>query len=271
MDRSRVSRTHVKRLVPGRAAKMAALTLMVLSGAVSQWWSGPVTARAQEKRTTLEGVFTDLQANRGQTEYAAACATCHEPDLKGGRGRELAGQNFIARWTPRSVHQLFTEMKTRMPRDTPGSLSDQAYIDIAAFILRSNGFPSGGEDLPLREGDLEAIVITRESSEAPAGPLPTGTLVQVVGCLDQSAEGGWMLRNTTTPVRTTSPDPAKGAALERLQQSALGEETFRLLGIYTSLDARKGHRVEGRGFLVRDPSGDRLNVVNLETVASTCP
>jgi hypothetical protein len=40
--------------------------------------------------------------------------------------------------------------------------------------------------------------------------------------------------------------------------------------VYSALDEHKGHRMEGKGFIVKDPEGDRLNVVSLEMVASSC-
>jgi hypothetical protein len=44
-----------------------------------------------------------------------------------------------------------------------------------------------------------------------------------------------------------------------------------LLGVFTPLDQHMGHKMEGRGFLVKDAGGDRVNIVALEMLDSSCP
>jgi hypothetical protein len=48
-----------------------------------------------------------------------------------------------------------------MPRDKPGSLSARAYVDIAAYILQANKFPSGDRELDRDPKKLEQVVIER--------------------------------------------------------------------------------------------------------------
>jgi hypothetical protein len=50
----------------------------------------------------------------------------------------------------------------------------------------------------------------------------------------------------------------------------LGTRRAGLLGVYGSLDSHTGHKMEAKGFLVKDPGGDRVNVVALEMVAPGC-
>jgi hypothetical protein len=40
-------------------------------------------------------------------------------------------------------------MKTTMPRNSAGSLSDDTYVDILSYVLKTNEFPAGGDDLKL--------------------------------------------------------------------------------------------------------------------------
>ena len=49
----------------------------------------------------------------------------------------------MERWREDSLHSLFTTMSTLMPRNDPGILSDGEYLDILAYVLQSNGFPTG--------------------------------------------------------------------------------------------------------------------------------
>jgi hypothetical protein len=61
------------------------------------------------------------------------------------------------------VEELFKRIKTTMPADRPGSLADADYVDIVAFVLRENGFPSGPSELRRQDdGSLKNIMIVGE-------------------------------------------------------------------------------------------------------------
>jgi hypothetical protein len=178
---------------------------------------------------------------------------------------------FNKKWNLQTVNQLFTEIKTRMPDNEPASLKDETYLDIVTYILQANKFPAGEEELTLDADVLGNILITtkREKPTAPA-EVTTGTLVRIVGCLTQASDASWALGNATMPVRTENPDASSPAQLIKLDAAPLGMETIRLLNVFTSLDAHRGHKMEGKGFLVKDASGDRMTVVALEMIASSC-
>ncbi|HEY6346063.1 MAG TPA: PQQ-binding-like beta-propeller repeat protein [Bryobacteraceae bacterium] len=89
------------------------------------------------------GPFTAAQAAAGQTAFQTNCATCHGVDLAGRNDAPaLAGTQFIANWGGRSAGDLIGFMQAAMP---PGNatLGEQNYINIAAFILQSNGASAG--------------------------------------------------------------------------------------------------------------------------------
>ena len=54
------------------------------------------------------------------------------------------------------------KMSTEMPTDQPGSLSQQSYAAILAFILQSNEFPSGSTELASNADRLEPIPISSQ-------------------------------------------------------------------------------------------------------------
>jgi alcohol dehydrogenase (cytochrome c) len=91
--------------------------------------------------------FTAAQAAAGRGLYQANCAGCHGPDL-GGRNDapQLAGQQFVGSWGDRTVGDLAGFMQAAMP---PGNatLGEQNYLNIAAFILDSNGARPGNQAL----------------------------------------------------------------------------------------------------------------------------
>jgi alcohol dehydrogenase (cytochrome c) len=109
-------------------------------------------AQAQAPRSAVQRAapFTDQQAAAGQASYRANCAACHMPDLRGSNeARPLTGADFIGIWGERTVQQLVAYMQLTMPPPpaTPGSLGEQAYVNIAAFLLQANGAEAGAEPL----------------------------------------------------------------------------------------------------------------------------
>jgi S-disulfanyl-L-cysteine oxidoreductase SoxD len=254
-----------------RGTLVALLATAVLVAA----WTSHTTVGAQERKTVWDKVFTAEQAAQGKTTYEVSCVGCHAKDLNGreggGQGPELAGNAFTTKWELQTLNQLYSEIKTRMPRNQPASLTNDEYLNIVAYILQVNKFPAGEEPLKADTAILTTTFITREAGKAAAKPQPigTGTLIQVVGCL-QSATGGWALTQASAPVRTETPDATPEAQRSKLAATPAGSTTLQLLGVYSELDEHKGHRMEGKGFLVKDPAGDRLNVVSLEMVASSC-
>ena len=110
-----------------------------------------------------DGIYTEEQASRGAEEYAARCASCHSADLRGNSNSpSLIGLSFMFIWEGRTLGELFTKMSTEMPTDQPGSLSQQSYSAILAFILKSNDFPAGDKELASNASILESISITSQ-------------------------------------------------------------------------------------------------------------
>ena len=96
--------------------------------------SGPPTAAAH-------GVYSDDQAARGRTAFDMYCASCHAAS-------DYAGEQFRMNWFGRRVSELFRVLKTTMPEDNVGGLSDDDYTRVIAYILKLNGFPPGKDSLP---------------------------------------------------------------------------------------------------------------------------
>ena len=104
-------------------------------------------------QTSSNGLYTEDQAKRGKALYTQSCSRCHTVDLKGAdQVPPLAGETFMSHWQGRSVKDLFDRVRTTMPQNNPGSLSDQEYIDIISYMLQANNFPQGKDIL---ENDSE--------------------------------------------------------------------------------------------------------------------
>ena len=224
------------------------------------------TARAG---TVLDGVYTAAQAQRGQTVYDQAnCSTCHE----GGDadGPELTGDAFLDRWREDTLESLWAQLKTRMPADAPGSLSESAYVDILSYLLKTNNFPAGSRELT--EPAIKTTLLVGHDGPK---PLPTNAVVQTVGCLAPGPNNAWLLNRASEPVRTKAENPPTAAEIKLAEAQPMGNQTFRLLNIGDAKPAftpssENGHRIMAKGVLVRDSNGDRINTATLLTFASSC-
>ena len=103
-------------------------------------------AQGREQRPPA---FTQEQVQRGQSIYQKNCQDCHGSTLDNGEfgGAPLRGSYFRQHWGAGDVSGLFGYMNTLMPPDRPGQLSVQSYVDLTAFLLSSNGYAAGAEEL----------------------------------------------------------------------------------------------------------------------------
>ena len=116
-----------------------------------------------------DGVFTEAQAARGRAAYSGACGLCHgrrlngapdDPDMRSTP--PLARARFLREWEGRSLAVLLAYTRLTMPEDNPGSLTDEEYADVIAYMLSVGGMPSGDGELPTDSRSLAQIVIQRE-------------------------------------------------------------------------------------------------------------
>src|SRR3954469_10896066 len=137
--------------------------ILVAAGAVGAvTWSLALVAGQQASTAT----YTAAQAAAGRTTYQAQCASCHLPDLKGsGDAAPLAGSEFIGAWGRRSPRELLSFMQLTMPPTRPGALSQEEYVNLAAFVLQQNGAVAGATALT---PTVDLAINTIASGQAPA-------------------------------------------------------------------------------------------------------
>ena len=146
------------------------------------------------KKGIWDGVFTTAQADRGKAALLQnGCNGCHGAELGGDRGPALKGDRFITAWENGSINRLFTKIRETMPPLNAEQVSPEAKLDIVAYLLEVNGFPSGST--ALSQDALESIQLVRRGAES-AGP-PNFSLVEAVGCLTQGSNKKWMLTKAT--------------------------------------------------------------------------
>ena len=104
------------------------------------------------QRSTGEGVYSREQWMRGRDVYAGLCAGCHPAITH-------VGPMFTTSWAGKKLSDLFGFLRERMPKNDPGSLSEQEYVDVMTYMLRLNGMPAGVDDLPADSVALTKIRI----------------------------------------------------------------------------------------------------------------
>ena len=133
----------------------AALTLSIGAAAAP-------TPQASASQSAWDGVFNQEQRERGKTAYDAQCARCHGETLGGGENSPaLVDDAFFAIWNGKTVGELVERVRVTMPSDGPGKISRRHCIDISAYLLSANGFPTGDGELPTELDTLSQIAITR--------------------------------------------------------------------------------------------------------------
>lgn len=96
------------------------------------------------------------QVEEGATVYANACAECHGARLEGfAHFPTLVGDAFQSAWTDRPVRDLYTYVAEQMPLGAGGTLSDEAYAAVVAYLLERNGLEPG--DAPFAPSDPSVL------------------------------------------------------------------------------------------------------------------
>src|SRR4029453_12508747 len=143
-----------------------------------------VVVRAQNPEPRIwQGVYSTAQADRGQTAFNSSCLRCHGDKLQGNTAPALAGDRFFTTWGSEPIASLFAKIRDTMPPNFGTSIDDQVKLDIVAYILRTNGYPSGPGELTQTGNDLASAQILKKGEQAggqnfslgqPAGGPPLG-------------------------------------------------------------------------------------------------
>lgn len=134
---------------PRARARMQALVLLLLAGAL--WTSAPTTVDAQSvTRTTMAGVYTADQANKGKEVFASSCLGCHTT-------ASHMGTAFEIKWFGRPLFDLYDYLSQLMPKTAPGSLTEDEYVWVTAYILRLNRMPAGKTELSAEPSWLKSV------------------------------------------------------------------------------------------------------------------
>ena len=102
----------------------------------------------QVPETTMDGIYTMSQAERGKGLFTSLCQRCHSV-------REFSGRSFDSIWAGVPAAALYARIANTMPLDQPGSLGIPQVTALMAHIFHENNMPAG--DKPL-EGDIDWLM-----------------------------------------------------------------------------------------------------------------
>lgn len=147
------------RSIPATAVTVCAVAMVSVCAALaptSALLAQPASARAPALATT-DGVYTAVQAKAGGDVYAGLCQSCHSAESH-------TGAPFRTNWVGKPLGALFAYISSEMPKTEPGSLTEEEYTLVLAYILRMNGMPAGRKALTADSRALDAITIALPGS-----------------------------------------------------------------------------------------------------------
>ena len=247
---------------------------LVVVAAAAMWFGVAAGVLAQGKPAAdaapriWQGVYTAAQAERGRATYTANCLRCHGGDLLGVTAPSLTGERFMASWSGEHLGRLYEKIRDTMPPNFGSVIDNTAKLDVVAYILQANGFPTGTSDLTVDPRALAALSILRRGEQP---RVQNFALVQAIGCLTRAADRTWQLTRTAEPAAAREDVPDSGA-LAAAAGAPLGAQTFLLLSAKPfDPESQVGRKVLTRGLVYRDGSDARLTLTALQAVGECAP
>jgi alcohol dehydrogenase (cytochrome c) len=123
------------------------------------------------------GPFNAAQVDAGRTAYVGNCLVCHGDTMSGnGEAPAIAGKGFMVSWGGQTAKDLFDTIKGQMPYGAAGSLSDETYANLVAFLLHANGARTGTTAFtPTNTVRISSVASGTIPAEVTAGLKPVQT------------------------------------------------------------------------------------------------
>jgi mono/diheme cytochrome c family protein len=126
------------------------LRWLLVSGLTAAVISSRDSFGAQPVVGLNDGLFNNQQAKSGKRLYKKYCKSCHEGNYFGP---------VLLAWQGEQLASFFDVMKSAMPENDPGSLEQEQYTDLLAYILKISGYPQDNRSLDPGRSEFSSIVI----------------------------------------------------------------------------------------------------------------
>lgn len=131
----------------GASAGLAVCAVLLLT-------ASSLAMTGQGQKSVKAGVYTAAQAERGLALYKSQCASCHAPN-------RFTDDLFYTSFAGKPLWEMFDVISDTMPEDKPGSMKPEEYVDVMAYLLKLNDFPTGNAELPVGKEALSAILMEK--------------------------------------------------------------------------------------------------------------
>ena len=122
----------------------------------------PALAQAQRPATPDSAALAAArQVDIGEQWFQSVCVQCH---ATGG----LANADFRHNWSGRNAFDLLERIRSTMPQNRPGTLTQGTYVAIVAYLIKLNGMTVTTRLVSTDSSALAAIRLT-----FPASPTAT--------------------------------------------------------------------------------------------------
>jgi S-disulfanyl-L-cysteine oxidoreductase SoxD len=114
----------------------------------------PARLRAQDATAADSAAAAAArQLDVGEQWFKAACLECHASG-------NLTNPDFRLAWRGKSAFELFERIRSTMPQNKPGTLSQGTYASIVAYLMKVNGLAVGTRRLTSDSTALASIRLT---------------------------------------------------------------------------------------------------------------
>ena len=123
--------------------------------------------------STQQASFTAAQAEAGAAVYQTACAVCHLVSLQGSdEAPQLVGTDFRRFRGNQPAVDLLRYVGATMPPGQEGSLTEEEYTAVTAYIMRENGVGQGSAPLSLASRGSLVLGGAAVAAVGPGGIVP---------------------------------------------------------------------------------------------------
>jgi mono/diheme cytochrome c family protein len=134
--------------MPPRRPHPVLVAVLLLTGA-----SVGLHAQAPVQSPDSLAAAAARQLDVGEQWFKSVCMECHAVG-------NLTNPDFRLAWRGKSAFELFERIRSTMPANKPGTLTQGTYASIVAYLMKVNGMPVGTRRVSSDSSALASIRLT---------------------------------------------------------------------------------------------------------------